>query len=101
MNDAAVDRLDAGQDAFVERSGQGRQLALQFVERCASCADVSLQVPHGVTRDFVVEAVEHDQDDVVFHGGKHSGKRELEIYSVHCGSGLAREGGQTFDIDVD
>jgi hypothetical protein len=54
-----------------------------------------------MARDFVIEAVEHDQDDVVFHGGKHSGKRELEIYSVHCGRGLAREGGQTFDIDVD
>jgi hypothetical protein len=58
-------------------------------------------VPHGVARDFVIEAVEHDQDDVVFHGGKHSEKRELEIHSVHCGSGLAREGGLTFDIDVD
>ncbi|CAI8924223.1 hypothetical protein EMIT0180MI3_360031 [Priestia megaterium] len=74
VNDAAVDRRNAGQDAFVKRSGQSRQCTFQFVERRASCANVSLQMPHGVARDFVIEAVEHDKDDVVLHGGWDSAK---------------------------
>ncbi|MNS65475.1 hypothetical protein D3C72_986430 [compost metagenome] len=79
MDDAAVDRRHAGEDAFIKRSGQGRQFALQLIERGASCANISLQMPHGVTRDLVVEAVEHDKDDVVLHRGKNSAKQMIQV----------------------
>ncbi|MNZ62682.1 hypothetical protein D3C78_808100 [compost metagenome] len=72
VDDAALDRWHAGEDTFVKRSGQGRQFALQFIECRASCADVGLQVPHGVSGNLVVEAVEHDKDDVVLHRGDDS-----------------------------
>ena len=83
VDNTAVDWRYAGEDAFVKRSGQGRQLALQLVERGASCANISLQMPHGVTRDLVVEAVEHDKDDVVLHRGKNS---ENKTWIVQCRS---------------
>ncbi|VCU67649.1 hypothetical protein [Pseudomonas synxantha] len=69
MDNAAVNRWHAGEDAFIQRAGQGGQFAFQFVEGCASCADVGLQVSHGVLGDLEVQAVEHDKDDSVLHGG--------------------------------
>ncbi|MNY24998.1 hypothetical protein D3C86_1587480 [compost metagenome] len=101
VDDTAVDGRNAGQDAFVQRAGQGRQLALQFVECRTSCTDVCLQVPHGVTGDLVVEAVEHHKDDVVLHRGKNSVLQIFEAHSIHCGSGLARESGVSVDIDAE
>ncbi|MNL19270.1 hypothetical protein D3C87_1404620 [compost metagenome] len=89
VDDTAVDGRDAGQDAFVQRAGQGWQLALQFVECGTSGADVSLQVPHGVAGDLVVEAVEHDKDDVVLHRGKNSVKQMIQVHNQSLvGAGL-------------
>ncbi|MNN76108.1 hypothetical protein D3C81_1924600 [compost metagenome] len=68
MDDAAVDGRDPGQDRFVERARQRRKLAGEFVQGGFLRLHIGLQMPHGMPRDFVVETVENDKDDVVTHG---------------------------------
>jgi hypothetical protein len=54
--------------------------------------------------DLVIQTVEHDKDDVVWHRGWDSAKQEyrkLRLNSIHCGSELARDGGLNFNSDVD
>ena len=77
MDDTALDRRYAGEDAFVQRAGQRGQFTIQFVEGCASCADIRLQMSHGVPCNLEVQAVEHDKDDVVLHGGERSAAIDL------------------------
>ena len=90
VGDAAVDRRHAGEDAFVERPGERRQFTFEFVEGCASCADVGLQMPHGMTGNLEVQAVEHHKDDVVLHRGRRSATDGF-------GSGLRLESEQMWE----
>lgn len=69
VQDAAIDRRHSGEDAFVERPGQRRQLAFQAVRLAAAGAAEGLEMPHAVAGDAMVEAVQQDEDDVVAHSG--------------------------------
>src|SRR5690606_29891043 len=67
VHHAAVDRGYAGHGAFVERPGQCRQLAFEFVQGGAAGSAVGVQMAQGVAGDLVVEAIQQHQDDFVRH----------------------------------
>ncbi|MNE74224.1 hypothetical protein D3C80_1702850 [compost metagenome] len=58
MHHAAVDGPDAGEDAFVQRTGQRRQLAFELVQGRALGAAVGLQMPQRMPGHLVVQAIQ-------------------------------------------
>ncbi|MNJ55679.1 hypothetical protein D3C77_511870 [compost metagenome] len=87
VHDTAVDGRYAGEDALVQGTRQRWQFAFQTIQGGAVGLDVGVQVAHGVVRDLMVETIEQDQDDVVFHdcSGIGSGL-------IACRSGFIRDG---------
>ena len=88
VHHAAVDRRNAGHDAFVERARQRRQFAFEAVQRGTAGGAVGVQMAQGMPGDLVVETVEHDQNDFVFHRDSPQRKRGVVLPSPTCGRGV-------------
>ncbi|MCY1429075.1 hypothetical protein D9M71_449790 [compost metagenome] len=67
VDDAALDRRHAGEDAFVERAGQRRQLAFELVQGGPAGPAVGLQVTQRMPGHLKVQAIQQNEDDFVLH----------------------------------